>query len=161
MSEFRLLLIVGLVLCGCAPAEPPPPMPKPIEIEVPSNATPTSPGENPREAAVLDGTWTHTLPGENDVERRVILKYIKDQDGPARFEIVQHDWPEKPVFTETITNGEQTELWFKMVSPQQETETTTRTLRYLLHKENGNWVGTLTESWNPTPIAVVLTKSDA
>lgn len=150
------------LIMGCGQPEPPPspPSPTPAKIEVPSETSPTTPGESPTAVAGLQGKWTHTLPGNEGAERRVVLKYVKDPDGPERFEIVQHDWPDKPVFVEKITKGKETELHFKMVSATDESQTTSRTLRYVLHEEQGAWAGTLFESWTETPYSVALTKTE-
>lgn len=152
----------SIVFAGCAPSEPSPtpPTPTPIKVEVPSETTATVPGESPTAVAGLQGKWTHTLPGDEGAERRVVLKYVKDPDGPERFEIVQHDWPDKPVFVEKITKGKETELHFKMVSATDESQDTPRTLRYVLHEEQGAWAGTLFESWTETPYSVALTKTE-
>lgn len=152
-----LCLVTGFAL-GCNQSPAPAKLPEPVKVEVPT--TPPEETKSAGEIASIDGNWTHTLPGENGVQRRVVLKYIKDQDGPERFEIVQHDWPDKPVFTERIQNGQDTELRFKMVAPNAESIETPRTLRYLIHPENGQWVGTLTESWTSTTYPVVFTKSE-
>jgi len=159
------MMRTGLLMCavmgltsGCNRTEPPVKLPDPVKVEVPS-VTPAE-TKSAGEVAGIEGNWTHTLPGDNGAQRRVVLKYIKDQDGPERFEIIQHDWPDKPVFTERIQNGQDTELRFKMVAPDAESIETPRTLRYLIHPENGQWVGTLTESWTSTPYPVVFTKSE-
>lgn len=156
----RSSTILGMLFVfGCTQAEAPPKMPEPVTITVPADGTPTSTGPSAGEVAALEGDWSHSLPAENGAERRVVLKYIKDQDGPERFEIVQHDWPDKPVFAEKIANGKDTDLRFKMVSAANEPQETEKTLRYLIHPENGQWVGTLTESWTKTSYPVTLTKS--
>jgi nuclear transport factor 2 (NTF2) superfamily protein len=158
MCRLFVLVLTAVVLFGCnQQPDPPAVMPQPVTITVPETP-PTTPGETTK-ATSLEGTWTHTVPGEKG-EQRVVLKYIKDQDGPERFEMTQHPWTEKPVFTEKVTSGNETELRFKMVLPTDESQITSHTLQYRIHDENGQWVGTLTESRTETSHPVVLTKSE-
>src|SRR6188768_3836974 len=87
----------------------------PVTIQLPSEPAESTTAEGSPELGGLQGTWSHTLPSNSGEVRTLVLKYIKDEAGPERFEFVQHDWPDKPVFVEKITNDRETELRFKMV----------------------------------------------
>jgi hypothetical protein len=154
----------GLLLLGCGkPPAPAPVTPPPVTITVPADGTapaaakPAVPTTDP---VGMLGKWKHSLPGSDGKDRTVVLEYIRDQDGRERFEFLQQDWPDKPVFVEQVKNGNETELRFKMVSYADESQVTPHTLRYVLKEEDGQWVGKLFESWTETPYDVVLTRSE-
>jgi hypothetical protein len=159
----RRCLAAGLGLClvGCRPAvKPEPVMPPPVVITPADGTTPAEmPAVPTTDPVGLQGKWTHTMPGNDGMERTVILEYVRDQDGRERFEFLKPHWSDKPVFTEQVKNGDETELRFKMVSYDDESRVTPHTLRYVLKEEDGKWVGKLFESWTETPYDVVLTRS--
>jgi hypothetical protein len=160
----RTLAIVGFSLFawGCGGEKPAPVTPPPVTVVTPPDGT--APAEKPAvpttDPVGLQGKWTHTMPWNDGKDRTVILQYVKDQDGRERFEFVQQYWSYKPVFTEQVKNGDETELRFKMVLYSDESDVSPHTLRYVLKEEDGHWVGKLFESWTETPYDVVLTRSE-
>lgn len=153
-KQFAMCLV--MLATGCTEPVPPPATPPPLVLDATPETTDST--TKPAGATAVEETWTHTLPSNDGKDREVILKYVRDQDGVERFEFVQHPWSDKPVFTEQIKNGGESELRFKMVKAANESEATERSVRYVLNEENGKWVGKLFESWNEVPYDVTLTK---
>jgi hypothetical protein len=129
--------------------------PVPVIVSEDSTAPPDSTA-SPADMPSAVGKWTHTLPGGSGTHHTVVLEYLKDQDGHERFEFLEWPWTEKPVFDAQVLNGEETRLKFVLQSP--DSNDPPRTLEYVLRRENGQWIGTLFESWSNAPLDVRLTK---
>lgn len=154
MFRFLAAAGFGLFLSGCTKPEPPP-APAPLKVVIPdaSEMPTTDAGGSPSDINSLIGKWTHTRTGQAG---DVVLEYIKDEDGRERFEFLEWPWPQKPIFEQQVTNGDRSELRFKLESSQPDAPP--QTLRYVLTKNGEQWKGQLFESWTEAPYDVVLTK---
>jgi hypothetical protein len=156
----RWLVVIGLCLtagCGKPPKEPEPP--KPVTVVTPTDAAAQTMPEAPQVTGFV-GKWSHAWPGTEGESRRVVLEYVKNQDGRERFEFLEHPWSSKPVFVLQINSGLETQLRFQLADEAGETTDPPRTVRYFLTENQGTWTGKLIESWTETPHDVTLTRTE-